>query len=85
MSYAVRVTRAAATRLKALDAEAQETVLDLIDYLADEADALPQRPLSLQLEHSLGIADAFGTTLITLVADYDPPNRLLTIQSVIPH
>ena len=85
MSYAVRVTRAAASGLRALEFEAQEAVLDLIDYLADEADALPQRPLSLQLEHSLAVADAFGTTLITLVADYDRPGLLLTIQSITSH
>ena len=83
MSYAVRMRARATGGLKALDVEAQEAVLDLIDYLADEAEQLPQRPMPIELEHLFGHADAHGSYVIELRVSYNPPARVVTIRSIL--
>ena len=81
MSFALEWRPGAGRTFQSLDIPAQEAVLDVLDGFADEAVALPRRPLPLKVSDAadIDVPGARGTLYFSL--EYDPPRRTLVVLS----
>lgn len=82
MSYATALSPETQASLSRLEIIEQEEVLDVFDRLADDGDALPNRPLPLGFVPEFDISTRHGRKVAVAEVEYDPPRRVMTVRNL---